>query len=266
MTLCRSGLAGATAILLLSAGCRSPQPRVVDLDRGGAGTLRVVVAPLNLPIQLAPDLEDAVDPVTQELIRYLQAHDGRVSVIFGPDAWNLWRDSAEALQKGREEPPDLAAVASVFSRALSKESDFDLLVLPSLVYRDARVTGRVAQWDGVRRRIRFRIRSAAPRGSAPSIADPVDSSNLSVAEPVAPDYRGQITGLSLHALVFTPEGRGVFQGFGGLDLVHDTVQKREGSGDDSFLRLHAKLLDNPEHVREGIALALDPYLVQSRSQ
>jgi hypothetical protein len=262
MTLWRPGLAAAAAVLLLTGGCRSPQPRVVELDRGGTGTLRVVVAPLNLPFQLALDLEDAVDPVTQELIRYLQEHDARVSVIFSPDAWALWRDSTAAVQKKGPEPPDVATVASVFSRALAKEADFDLLVFPSLVYRDARVMGRHAHWDGVRRRIRFQIPSGVPIGRAQSIPDPLASTDLGPA----PEYRGQITGLSLHALVFTPEGRGVFQGFGGLDLVHDTVQKREGSGDDSFLRLHLKLLGNTEHVREGIALALDPYLVQSQSR
>ena len=264
MSVRRSGLAVLAAILLLGAGCRSPQPRVVDLDRGGSGTVRVVVAPMNLPIQLAADLEDAVDPVTQELILYLQANDGRVSVIFGPDAWSLWRDSSEALQKGRDEPPDVAVVASVFTRAVAKEADFDLLVLPSLVYRDARVTGRFAQWDGVRRRIR--IRSGASLARPESIPDPVVSSDLSKAGSMAPEYRGLITGLSLHALVFTPDGRGVFQGFGGLDLVHDSVQKGDGGGDDPFLKLHSKLLENPEHVREGIALALDPYLTQSRSR
>src|SRR3990172_335735 len=116
MTRCRSGLAAAAAVLLLSAGCRSPQPRVVELDHGVAGMLRVVVAPLNLPIPLAPDLEDAVDSVTQEMIRYLQANDARVSVIFAPDAWALWRDFAAAVQKEGPDPPDVAAVASVFSR------------------------------------------------------------------------------------------------------------------------------------------------------
>ena len=264
MALWRPGLAAAAAILLLTAGCRGLEPRVVELDRGGTGTLRVVVAPLNLPLQLALDLEDAVDPVTQELIRYLQQNDARVSVIFAPDAWALWRDSTAAVQKKGSDPPDVAAVASVFSRSLANEADFDLLVFPSLVYRDARVMGRHAHWDGVRRRIRFRIPSGVPIGRAQSIPDPLDPTDLGGSP--APEYRGQITGLSLHALVFTPEGRGVFQGFGGLDLVHDTVQKREGSGDDSFLRLHSKILGNTEHVREGIALALGPYLVQSRSR
>jgi hypothetical protein len=266
MALRRSGLAAAAAVLLLGAGCGSSPPRLVDLDREGDGTLRVVVAPMNLPIRLAPDLEDAVEPVTQELIGYLQARGARVSVVFEPDAWSLWRDSTDALQKGREEIPDLAAVASLFARALGRESQFDVLVFPSLVFRDAQLAGRYAQWDGVRRRVRFRIRSGVPLPRVPAISDPVASSDGSGATALPPEYRGQITGLSLHALGFTPDGRGVFQGFGGLDLVHDTVQKREGRVDGSFLRLHAKLLENPEHVREGIALALDPYLVESRSR
>ncbi len=266
MTLRRAGRAAAAAILLFVTGCRSAEPRLGEVDGGAPGGLRVVVAPMNLPIPLSPDLEDAVDPVTKELIRYLKAHGARVSVIFESDAWSLWRDAAAAVQQGRQGEPDLAAVASVFSRALAAETPFDLLLLPSLVYREAKVTGRYAQWDGVRRRIRFRIRSGVPLGRAQPIPDPVDTTDRSTAGPVAPDYRGQITGLSLHALVFTPQGAGVFQGFGGLDLVHDTVQKREGSGESSFLRLHAQLLDDQDHVREGIALALDPYLAQSRSQ
>lgn len=266
MSLRRAGRAAAAAILLVAVGCRSAEPRVAETDPEGSGNLRFLVAPMNLPIQLSPDLEDAVDPVTRELIRYLRAHGARVSMIFESDAWSLWRDAAEAVQRGREGEPDLAAVASVFSRAIAEETSFDLLLLPSLVYREAKVTGRYAQWDGVRRRIRFRIRSGVPLGRAQPIPDPVDSTDRSTSGPVAPDYRGQITGLSLHALVFTPQGIGVFQGFGGLDLVHDAVQKREGSGESSFLRLHSQLLDDEEHVREGIALALDPYLAQSRSQ
>lgn len=266
MALCRPGLAAIAAMLALVAGCRTPELQVFEGDRRGGDPLRIVVAPMNLPIRLALDLEDAVDPVTQELIRYLQGSDARVSVIFGPDAWSLWRESAEALQKGRKDPPDLAAVASVFARALARESQFDLLVLPSLVYRDAEVMGRYAHWDGVRRRIRFRIPPGAPLGRVSPPADPVVSAAPTAADPVIPDYRGRITCLSLHALVFTPDGRGVFQGFGGLDLVHDTVQEREGSGDRSVLRLRTRLLENPENVREGVAQALRPYLVESRAQ
>ena len=262
-----ASLAVVAAIALLAAGCSSPQPRrPLEFGRGAPGALKVVVAPLNLPVQLAPDLEDAVDPVSSEVIRYLQSHGARVAVVYAPDAWALWRDSAAAMESVLKAPPKLAEVASAFSRALAEHAKFDLLVLPSLVYRDARVMGRYALWDGVRRRIRFRSRTGVPLGRAQPIPDPIDSTDRSAAGAVVTQWRGRITGLSLHTLVFTSEGRGVFQGFGGLDLVHDAVQTREGSPEKPVLQLHSSLLENSLHVREGIALALDPYLVPKSSQ
>jgi hypothetical protein len=199
------------AIAAQLAGCSSPasRPRPLEFGHGAPGSARVVVAPLNLAVQLAPDLEDAVDPVQNEVIRYLQRQGVRVAVIWDPDAWTLWRDAEAAVQKSRHSPPELAQVASVFSHELANHADYDLIVFPSLVYRDARVEGRIAQWDGVRRRIRFRARSGAAIGRAQPIPDPVVSTDRG-ANTVVPQWRGRITGLSLHALVFTPEGRGVF--------------------------------------------------------
>jgi len=253
----------ATAAL---AGCRSPQTRSLVFESGAPGATRVVVAPLNLPVQLAPDLEDAVDPVSAEMIRYLKGRGSRVAVIWAPDAWALWRDSMEAVKASGRLAPDVADVAATFSHALADHADYDLIVFPSLVYRDARVTGRFAQWDGVKRRIRFRARSSGVAvGRAQAVPDPVFSTEQSAEAGEVPGWRGRITGLSIHTLVFTPQGRGVYQGFGGLDLVHDAVQEREGSP-DPVLQLHPKLLENSDHVREGVALALDPYLAKKRSR
>ena len=265
MLLRRSGLAALAAIAFASAACRSPQPGMVEFARGDPDALRVVVAPMNLAVPLAADLEDAVEPVSEEVIRYLQAQGVRVAVIWSPDAATLWREAAEAVQARRDAPPEFAQVASVFAQALADHADYDVLLLPSLVFRDARVQGRFAHWDGVRRRIRVRVRSGTSLGRAESIPDPVASTDRS-AGTVTPDWRGSITGLSIHALVLTPEGRGVFQGFGGLDLVHDPVKAREGSPDPPLLHLHSTMLKSSDHVREGIALALDPYLEQSRSR
>jgi len=111
--------------------------------------------------------------------------------------------------------------------------------MPSLVYRKARVTGRHASWDGVRRRVTLHTRT-------------VVGENLHTT-----DWSGRISALSLHAVVFTPEGRRVFQGWGGIDLVHDAVLTRRGSHERSLLLLQQQLIENPEHVREGGALALE---------
>jgi hypothetical protein len=233
---------------------------MLEFERGAPSALRVAVAPLNLPVELAPDLEDAVDPVAAEIIRYLQTRGARVAVIFAPDAWTLWQESAAAIQADREAPPELLETARAFSLALTAHADYDLLVLPSLVFRDAKVLGRFAHWDGVRRRIRFRARAGVAQGRAQPIPDPMTSGDSGATAATEREWRGRITGLSLHALVFTHEGRGAFQGFGGLDLVHDAVQEREGSPDPPLLRLHSSLLQNGDHVREGVARALDPYL------
>jgi hypothetical protein len=262
----RSGLAVLAALALWAAGCRSAPPRMVEFERGDPSAPRVVVAPMNLAVPLAADLEDAVEPVGDELIRYLQARGVRVAVVWDPDAAMLWRDAAESVQAASDAPAEFARVAAVFSRALARHADYDLLVLPSLVFREARVKGRFAHWDGVRRRLRVRVRAGSPRGRAQPIPDPIDSTDRASAGPVTPDWRGHITGVSIHTLVLTPEGRAVFQGFGGLDLVHDPVKEREGSDEPPVLHLHSTVLKSGEHVREGIALALDPYLEKSRSQ
>jgi hypothetical protein len=240
-TRARGALVAVLAGLVVwGLGCSAPQPGVVRWADGGsaAGAVRVVVAPLNLAVRLDPDLEEAVEPVWEEIIRYFQSKRARVAVIWPADARWLWQESIAAIRSSESGAPDLGTAASVFVRELAKHADFDLLVMPSLVYREARVSGRHAHWDGVRRRIALHTRG-------------VTGQNLYTT-----DWSGGITGLSLHALVFTPEGRLVFQGWGGIDLVHDAVQTQAGDHERSFLRLQERLLENPEHVREGVGLAL----------
>jgi len=248
----------AVAALVVVAACRAPQARVVDVSRGAPGAARVVVAPMNLALRLATDLEDAVDPVSRELVRYLQAHRVRVATVDPADAWEVWREVGAAIEKKTEQPPRLEAVASAFARVLARETSYDVLVIPSLIFRDAKVEGRFAEWDGVRRRIRFRVRTPASGGGVDPAPDPS-------WQHLPGEWRGKITGLSLHVLLFAPAGRPVFQGFGGLDLVHDAIQEREASVDPS-LRLQRELLDEPQHIREGVALALDPYVVSRRAR
>ncbi|HZO07793.1 MAG TPA: hypothetical protein VFC77_00335 [Myxococcota bacterium] len=248
------GLAtGLAALSLLAAGCRSTSPRLVEVQGASAGGVRVVVAPMNLSVPLDHDLQDAVDPVTWELTRYLQQRGAKPAIIWSTDASALWGEIENALHKDPEKTPRVEDVASRFAIAVAAETRFDLLVIPSLLYRDASVDGRVARWDGVRRRIRFVV---APAAVAPGMVGSGDD------RPVAPGWRtfhGQITGLSLHVLIVTGDGRIVFQGLGGLDLVH-SVQEGLGSA-EPLLRLEPNLLADPDHVREGIAVALDPYLI-----
>lgn len=248
----------AAFALVAAAACRAPQARFGDVAPGAPGGVRVVVAPMNLALRLATDLEDAVEPVSGELVSYLRAHGVRVATVDPADAWNVWRDASAALEKKANEPPRIEVVASAFARVLARETSYDVLVIPSLIFRNAKVEGRFAEWDGVRRRIRVRVRQPEQGGGTERAPDP-DWAQL------PPEWRGKITGLSLHVLLYTAEGRPVFQGFGGLDLVHDAIREREASADPS-LRLQRELLDDPEHIREGVALALDPYVAPRRTR
>jgi hypothetical protein len=114
-------------------------------------------------------------------------------------------------------------VAAAFSHALADDADYDLscslLVTATRAWSVLRAVGRRA------RRIRFRARSGVALGRASQSRPDRLGQTAATAGAVVPEWRGRITGLSLHALVFTPEGRGVFQGFGGLDLVHDAVRE-----------------------------------------
>lgn len=256
----RGGLAvGVAALLLVVVGCRTSAPRLVEMQ-GASGGKRVILAPMNLPVPLDHDLLDAADPVSWELIRYLQGRGERTAIIYSTDASDLWRELEASLQKDPSQPPRAEEIASGFARAVAAETPYDLLVIPSLLFRDATVDGRVARWDGVRRRIRFVV---PPTAVAPGVVGAAEDRPQDA--PGWRRFRGQITGLSLHVIVLTADGKIVFQGLGGLDLVH-SVQEGMGAA-EPLLRLQPNLLGDADNVREGIAVALDPYLTaQARSR
>jgi hypothetical protein len=105
----------------------------------------------------------------------------------------------------------------------------------------------------VRRRIRFVV---PPTAVAPGVVGAAEDRPQDA--PGWRKFRGQITGLSLHVIVLSGDGKIVFQGLGGLDLVH-SVQEGTGAA-EPLLRLQPNLLGDTDNLREGIAVALDPYL------
>jgi len=235
----------------LAAGCwlglpGCGAPRVARPPIKGAE--RVVMAPLNLAVRLPPVLEDAVEPVETEMIHYFQERDTRVAVIWPPDAWDLWRDSVAVVSGSGRAGRRFDEAVGRFVRELADHADFQLFVLPSLVYRGARVRGRTAQWDGVRRRVTARGVASARAG----LDDPGSEAGDA-------NWTGEIPAMSLHVLVFTPDGRKVYEGWGGLALTHaPTLSSGRRFGGQS-LALQPEFFSDRGQIREGIAVALDPY-------
>lgn len=199
---------------------------------------RVVVAPLNLGLELTPDLEDVVEPVRREIIRHLLARDLRVAVVEPEDARWLWADTLNGVRRASGVPNTLEAVAGRFASRLAEIEEFHSLILPSVALRKANVRGLTASWDGVRRRV-------AQRGEA---------------SPYLETGIEELAGLSLHVLVLTPSGRIAYQGWGGLDLAQDVARPRGVRPGPAILLPTARLLESRKDLTEGVAVALGPYL------
>ncbi len=69
-----------------------------------------------------------------------------------------------------------------------------------------------------------------------------------------------ITGVSLHVMVFGLDGDLIFQKYGGLDLAHDVDMTGAEFTMNPRLSLKEDLLKKSDYLSEGIGVAFDPYL------
>jgi hypothetical protein len=242
------------------AGCTGASPApVVHVDSSGAqgSGPRVVVAPLNLPVAAPEEVSDAVPVVERELIEQLRRRGARVAVIYARDAEALWAAAAAAVPPSGDSAADLRTAAGKFAGALATAEPYDLLLLPSLALREARVSGRIASWDGVKRRIPVRTTGVAEDTHTAPDAPVFDTAEGMVA---SSQWGGRIAGLSLHLLAYRP-GRKPMERWAGLDVVHETVQVRDtttGAQSDVELRPRPRLFADTAVLDESIAQGLDP--------
>jgi hypothetical protein len=117
------------------------------------------------------------------------------------------------------------------------------VISPSIVYRTTKTRDRKVKWDGVFRRIKV-----------------VNLSDEAKNKGLARRITLEIAGVSLHVMVFGPEGDLIFQKYGGLDLVHDVDMAGAEFTMHPGLSLKDGLLKESDHLSEGIGVAFDPYL------
>jgi hypothetical protein len=230
--------------VLVSVACA----RVPTSPPGGAAALapaqHVVVAPLNLGIRLAPELEPALGPAWEETLRYLGSQDRQLRVIAREDSRRLWQQTLHELG----DSADHASASAGFARRLREHTNYDLLVMPSLVLRTAEVYGHRASWDGVQRRLRL----AKSRG-------PSDGEWLVEAThpAIQARFRGELAGISLHVVALTAGGEVAFEGLGGLDLLHELSFESGTVRHGWQPRAVSQLLANADSVREGVRVAFE---------
>jgi len=202
----------AIALAVAALACAAPALPRAEETAAARRLGRVVVAPLNLGLRAPPELRGSEARVWNELLRYLRAQDRSLSVVDERDAEALWSDAVALLEQAGA-PIEPRAAASRFARLLAEHAEYDVVVLPSLVVRRARVGGSQASWDGTRRPLP--VRSPVPRG-------PVGDTELHGV--TFHGYAGSVAAASLHVAVVGSDGEPLYEGLAGLDVIQELTR------------------------------------------
>jgi hypothetical protein len=209
---------------------------------------RVVLLPANLTVPAPPELRASAPKVDSALKAFLDERELRVSRVADASAMEFWLESISSARTSGVSDSDLIdhALRSLAERLRREGVRFDALIAPALVYRQAVVYGGRAKWDGVARTIA------------------VDDTDPSIWKADEVFFEGEFTGISLYVLVYSPEGDGLYEGIGGLDLAHAAVSPRHSN--EYELRLRDEFLDDAERIAQGIEIALGQYLRKARGR
>jgi hypothetical protein len=228
-------------------GCASA-PRKERLVLAGNPARSLLVLPLNVATVMQPELEGASRVVWEELEIYLRAHGKELKTVSLAAARRLW---VASIQEARAANPraGYGDASMLLVGKLSQHAAFDAVVAPSLVVREATIAGRSASWDGTQRALEIEAGERLP-ADVP-------------LEGVAP-------AASLHVVVFDPGGAELQEQIAGLELLVGARVRRDAAWGADAIELQFVPRADPfadrEHVRQGIAKALTPFLPPFASQ
>jgi hypothetical protein len=246
-----SGIRLAAAVFataLFTSACVTPPPHPYRLAPGheGAATVeKVMVLPLNVVVALPAELQEPAGRVSSLIADYLRASGKEVESIGLYAARDLWVSAVRKAKASPDVEQDFDAVAPTFVRFLHDQHRFDALVMPSLVYRSARIVqgSRSVVWDGVKRELEI-----------------VNEEHMHMSVYLASNPSGTMRGVSLHLLVFGAEGERLFESYGGMDLVDQADLGGSFEAKAFQMRVKNYRLTDEIALREGITVAFDPYL------
>jgi hypothetical protein len=174
---------------------------------------------------------------------YIRDRGDTIETISRREATARWAASIVEVQESEALEDNFEVAMSAFVTHVAEDRSFDAVILPSIVYRNTKTRDRTVKWDGVFRKMKV-----------------VNLSDEAKKKGLARALNLDISGVSLHVMVFSPEGDLIFQKYGGLDLAHDVDMANVEFTMSPRLSLKAKLLKDSDHLSEGIERAFDPYL------
>lgn len=186
----------------------------------------VFLLPLSAP-ELGPMLNEA-DSINAELISQIQKLGHQVDI--GNEEWidatrtlrhhvQYWSD-AESVQITEE---SMAAIA--------QEMDSDIIILPTLLERQAKLKYRSAKWDGTKQRVIYKGRGKNKRWEG----------------------SGSTTAISLRLNAYNSNGQWLFTTYGGMALPFYVDLNQE-----SYV-LKDIIFSDADFVKEGIENALEGF-------
>jgi hypothetical protein len=236
------------AIAASVAGCLGPSNTLVPGNEGAPGIKRFLVCAPNTAITLPAELADATGTLREQVDAYLHFHSRDAQWINLYESQQLWSEAvAAATQEGAvEKAPEF------FAKRLDQKYQFDAIVMPSILLHKVRASYGGASWDGVHRQMEIVNAPSVPNGRAQdTFAEGVAQGGVS----------GEVMATSIHVLVFSRAGERIFEGRGGFAFVHDAdlANARKRSWSYRLRDLAADI----DAMREGIAIAFDPYLPEA---
>jgi hypothetical protein len=229
-------------------------PAVSAVDASDAlGDGRVVIVPLNLGVRATTEVEPGVEPVWREILSHFAARKQPATALERKSAAALWTEvMAEVSAKPNA---DVYEAYALFARRISDQVEYSAIVFPSLVTRAARIQGKTAAWDGVRRQVDLTGRETVGT---------VMGSDLLIT---STGVRGEIAAASLHVAVLTRDGELRFEGAGGLSLLQELDEDGDAvkGSTQVAVELRQDAFADPSELREGIETAFRRPLPASRA-
>lgn len=238
--------ASIVALVVFASACAhgSRDPNSKTGDRGDSGRPRhFVVLPVNLTITAQPEFSPVLDDMFGAIAGYIRDHGDTLETFSRKEVTAQWAASIVKVKESEALDDNFETAMRVYVAHLAEAHSFDAVIAPSLVYRTTKTRDRTVKWDGVFRKMKV-----------------VNLSDQAKKKGLARHLVISISGVSLHVMVFAPDGEMIFERYGGLDLAHNIDMTGAEYTMSPGLLLKEDLLKDSDHISEGIGVAFNRYL------
>lgn len=233
----------ALAVLAFACTHGSGDPNVRYVDQADPGKPRhFLVLPVNLTITPPPEISPVLDDIFGAVAGYIRDRGDTIETFSRKEATAGWTESIIEVKESEALEDNFETAMRAYVIHLAETYSFDAVISPSIVYRTTKTRDRRVKWDGVFRKMKV-----------------VNLSDEAKNKGLARGLTVEISGVSLHVMVFDPEGDLIFQKYGGLDLAHDVDMAGAEFTMNPRLSLKEDLLKESDHINEGIGVAFDHY-------